>query len=399
MSNLIFPSTLKGFDIKVGRSPVFGTLVQTATSGKELRASFEAWPRYRYTLQLNFVREAGFSIKALQDETANLNRFFQIHLGSWDSFLFQDPLDYTVTGMGFGVGDNTTTAFQLQRTLAGQITDTLGTWPAYSTPRTNLCIQSQTLQTGWSTTISGTGVAPTVTANYALAPDGTPTADRVQINQGAGTTGSDYSFLTTPTISGVTIGQTYTLSIWMKSNTGSNQTIVLGYGSLMGSFQVVTVTPSWQRFTMNFTAAATSGVTNLGLRGTVTTGSTADISAWGVQVEAGSTATRYIPTTTATVTVNPSYYPASGDGFEPVFELDPSNPLLIYVNGTLKANGTDYTVSNGIVTFTAAPAANAVLTWTGNYFRRVRFDGDSIELERMVSGAWDGKTVKLITVK
>ena len=52
MSSLVFP-TIIGADIAVTRTPVYSTSIQTAKSGKELRASWWSYPRYRYTIDFN----------------------------------------------------------------------------------------------------------------------------------------------------------------------------------------------------------------------------------------------------------------------------------------------------------------------------------------------------------
>lgn len=64
-------------------------------------------------------------------------------------------------------------------------------------------------------------------------------------------------------------------------------------------------------------------------------------------------------------------------------------------NGTpvIKVNGTPtgaFTVGAfGLITFTVAPAAAAVLTWSGNYFFLCRFDADELEgLSQIANGFW-----------
>jgi len=111
VSLLVFP-TLPGLDIKVSRTPLYKTSIQEASSGAELRASRHTYPRYRYTLDLNFLRST-----AAWTEFQTLFGFIGRHMGSFDSFLFTDPEDSTVTAHPFGVGDGTTTQFQLQRSL------------------------------------------------------------------------------------------------------------------------------------------------------------------------------------------------------------------------------------------------------------------------------------------
>ena len=93
MSNLVFPDTLAGIDIAVVRAEVYATKVQTSTSGKELRASFQSTPRYTYELTINFLRQAGWRMNMVQDELQTVTNFFTLHLGGWDSFLFNDPVD------------------------------------------------------------------------------------------------------------------------------------------------------------------------------------------------------------------------------------------------------------------------------------------------------------------
>lgn len=70
----------------------------------------------------------------------------------------------------------------------------------------------------------------------------------------------------------------------------------------------------------------------------------------------------------------------------------------IYVNGALQASG--YTVSaTGLVTFTTAPASGAVLTWTGAFYRRVRFNGEQLDTAKFMRDLWEAKRVNLLSLK
>jgi hypothetical protein len=51
------------------------------------------------------------------------------------------------------------------------------------------------------------------------------------------------------------------------------------------------------------------------------------------------------------------------------------------------------------VTFSTAPASGAALTWTGQFARICRFVEDTIDFKRFMQLAWDGGTVKVITLK
>lgn len=97
MSTLVFP-TLPGMDIAIKRTPVYATKIQTASSGKELRASFQSTPRYRYALPLNFLRQA--VLNASNDEAAQLLAFFGAHKGRWDSFWLPDAMAINLIGNG-----------------------------------------------------------------------------------------------------------------------------------------------------------------------------------------------------------------------------------------------------------------------------------------------------------
>ncbi len=112
MSGLIFP-TLPGMGIAVKRTPVFSTQVAVAASGKELRASYQSTPRWKYEIPLNFVRVSGFSSLTPSNEMAAILGLFNSVKGMWDSFLYTDPYSNTASGTSFGTGNGSLTTFQL----------------------------------------------------------------------------------------------------------------------------------------------------------------------------------------------------------------------------------------------------------------------------------------------
>ena len=140
----------------------------------------------------------------------------------------------------------------------------------------------------WSKIGVGTGSAPTVTANYGVAPNGTNTADRVVFNTGAGTSSSDRSILR---LSGAVLNNNCTGSFYIKSNTGSSQNIGFHNG---GQIDIYTVTTSWQRYDAFIAASVTFfGLENLGSNSTA---GTCDVLVWGGQLNYGNLAP-YFPTT------------------------------------------------------------------------------------------------------
>lgn len=68
----------------------------------------------------------------------------------------------------------------------------------------------------------------------------------------------------------------------------------------------------------------------------------------------------------------------------------------IRVNGVLKTSGTDYTIDTvGVVTFASAPAVNAVVAWTGNFYFRCHFIDDNLQsLSQFMYQIWECPSIK-----
>ena len=207
----------------------------------------------------------------------------------------------------------------------------------------NLLIRSEEFNSvAWANIGLGTGSSAVVTLNSAIAPDGTQTASRLQCALNGGTGSASNQSL---------IAQTYassgdqTISIYVKSNTGSNQTIY--FANTQTSGDTITVTPEWQRFEFSF---STPYVLAIGLRGRAGGGidDTADVLIWGAQAEQGTTATEYIPTT-STISGAPRFDhdPATGESLGLLIEEARTN-LIPYSN-----MGSGFNVSGVSNTFAA----------------------------------------------
>jgi len=185
----------------------------------------------------------------------------------------------------------------------------------------------------------------TITANYGVAPNGTNTADRVQI-----TKGTSYSQIYQA--KSVTAGVEYSFSLYLKSLSGT-PTITILYNE-NGAVGKATLTSSWVRYTFTYNAPLTS--TNypmIALYGGDS--ASCDILAWGLQFETG-VPTDYIATTSSAVSVGATSgtprLDYSGGASCPSALLEPqrSNALLQSENlssatwtkdgGTITANAT-----------------------------------------------------------
>ncbi len=117
MSSAVFP-TLAGLGWDVNRTEIWKTELQENVSGKENAVALWTYPRHQWDLTFDFLRQ-GVVHAATYAEFAQLAGFFNQRQGRFDSFLYTDADDNSVTGQALGTGDGTTTAFQLVRAFGG----------------------------------------------------------------------------------------------------------------------------------------------------------------------------------------------------------------------------------------------------------------------------------------
>jgi hypothetical protein len=139
----------------------------------------------------------------------------------------------------------------------------------------NLLQQSESFDSG---TWNKTGV--TVTANTTTAPNGTTTADTLVF----GASSNEI----VQSVDDLVVNETYTLTIYLRVASG---TATMYWGNIDYTTPTITVTTEWQRFTVTQQAAATTRYPKLVSSSAVT------VYAWGAQLNIGSTAKTYFPTT------------------------------------------------------------------------------------------------------
>lgn len=160
--------------------------------------------------------------------------------------------------------------------------------------RTNLMpLSEQFNNAGWSKTASGGGSVPVVTADAALAPDGTLSADKIVF---AAPGGADISTVS-QTIP-VTNATAHAGALYLKASAAADIGKVLLFRHVgAAAYTAVTLTADWQRIATIETSTSTSGAIEFGLRpGSGSSSGTVTVLAWGADLEQGSFGTSYIKT-------------------------------------------------------------------------------------------------------
>jgi hypothetical protein len=172
--------------------------------------------------------------------------------------------------------------------------------------RTNLVTYSEDFTNAvWERYINGTATM-TITANATTAPNGTNTADLVAINRGfINEVAVVYKVTNTP-------AGTYKGSVWLKAKDSASVGKTIDLWSWDGNtngYTMVTLTANWVRYEQVTTVFSGTGqeLFDFGLLSnnySTSTTLSVEFYIWGAQSEAGSYATSYIPTTSASVTRN-----------------------------------------------------------------------------------------------
>ena len=155
--------------------------------------------------------------------------------------------------------------------------------------RTNLNTYSEDIPQNYVTTEMSD------TFEYSTSPNGLQTSTRLQLSN----VGSSRYVQTLTGI--VSNGTTYTFSCYYKGTLGETAYIyALPVGGTPITPKAITFTGEWQRENLTFTAGASSNY--IYIVDSRQGGDASDFQVWGAQVEEGSYATSYIPTSGTTVT-------------------------------------------------------------------------------------------------
>jgi len=187
---------------------------------------------------------------------------------------------------------------------------------------TNLCLQSQDFSTTWTTQFGAT-----VNTNTAISPDGTQNADTINLaaqNDSRVRQSITVANSTTYTMScfykniALTAGQTFRMRfnnlLTAPNNFIAAAVIDLAAGTATYSLTGTATTGfsgtatgrienygnGWYRVSVTFTVGTGGGAAGIFEAASIDPGAVRSFYAWGAQLETGSVATSYIPTTTGT---------------------------------------------------------------------------------------------------
>lgn len=433
MSNVTFPS-LPGLTWNIEKTPIYNTVKQVPVDFRyEVRTNLMTQQQYSFKLVFQYLREnrAGPGATAPLDfHLSTLEGFYKARNGSFESFLLdlsaltKNSTDSSETGQNFGVGDGTTTVFQLSTTRGGCVEEVYEikanpniylsnwekptNWFKFSEDQTNAVYASLT---------TGNGKAPTITANTTVAPDGNLTADRLDFpafTNGTSRFGQVATLLQAPIT-----GTNMCFSVWLRADTPCTVNVVLKKDNIAGPSVTQlggsngvnpawNVTTQWQQFFAFGDFGVTASLTPCA--GFDTSGIFTSVYTWGWQLEYGSAPSTYSKTTSLA-------------GIGPVLRYSTSRTQLLLqstnfattwvaASVTVTANATAAPDGSGTVAQLIAKntaVANASISqnfvtsdgtnkWTIHVWLKANNSAKAdVGIRNVTAGTWDAQTLTILS--
>lgn len=167
-----FPS-LTELGWSVHKKPMFQTLLASHVSGREVRDALYVNPIWEFELTFDALASDSVFYPSLGSQSLqSLMGLFLVCQGQFNTFLYTDPTDNSVTAGAIATGDGATTTFTFARYM-GSFLEPVGWVTAVS----NVYLNGVNQASGWSLTTPnslvfgtppGSGVAITATFTYAF---------------------------------------------------------------------------------------------------------------------------------------------------------------------------------------------------------------------------------------
>lgn len=97
MSNSVFPAAVRGLTYDVTKTPEFSTILQRAVSAAETRIVNWINPIWHWELIYDYLRDDAPNSPLTATDLQTMMGFYMARQGQFDSFLYPDPDDNTVT--------------------------------------------------------------------------------------------------------------------------------------------------------------------------------------------------------------------------------------------------------------------------------------------------------------
>ena len=291
---------------------------------------------------------------------------------SWQQFQVSGTLQNGLSQVALQIGGSNTI-------VAGQTVDIWG--PQLQTGSTTGTVTNYvpySQQVGgalWSPYCSANTSNMTLNTTALTAPDGTHTATSYttpnpNVCGGSGALGA-YATLA----AGLTAGQTYTVSAWLRGANGG-ESVYLGLNDCIST--LFTLTTAWKRYTATYTsipsgssgANCTTGVRGFEVLDNINASATFYV--WGAQTEISSSAGQYVATLDVPITVD-----ANSTNILPASEQVGVQSWVL-LNSTIAANSTTVAAPDGSFTADAVTSTAATATFSDTVSNPALYDGATV---------------------
>jgi len=416
MTSLTFP-VLAGQGWSVRKTPRFSTRIAPHVSGREVRDALYLNPIWEYEAVFDALDSSPATYPGLgaQSLQSLMGLFLQCQ-GPFGTFVYYDPTDYVVSGQPFGVGNGSTTSFQLTRSLGGFSEAVVAPFVAPALTmnplmgaaggKGNYAPNNYISNSIGAGAVAGTpGAMPTDWANWygngvafqlvgTGVENGVPYVDVRGFGTPTATTTQEIDLEFKNNIAAAQ-SQNWIASSYLQLVAGSLSNIVVelaitewsaSFAYLAGGGSPVTPNSAplnTQRYWTSRTLTnAQTAYAMPSLNVLVTGGLPVDYT-----IRIG------LPQLEKTLAAGSAPQAAIPTAGAPNF----GSPQL-YCAGVVQ-NPSTYAIANGLVTFATPPAVGAALTWSGYFGFLCRFDDDKLDFEQFMQNLWKADSVKFRSVR